>query len=167
MCSSFFTIYRQAVKNQGWEKSGKPERVNLRTISQKKLRKKIDILTEFTTTKRAKSNIICSGSCSTSIMTSLNTSNRLDAIEMNQMNELFDLDDWSSSWKYCIDNNIKWGGRAFGGRAAGRHTMQAKDIVIEGCTMAYLGYNLLNRCTIRLINKKRYGLIGRNGVGKR
>ena len=100
-------------------------------------------------------------------MTSINTSNRLDAIEMNQINELVDLDDWSSSWKYCIENNIKWGGRAFGGRAAGRHTVQAKDIVIEGCTMAYLGYNLLNRCTIRLLNKRRYGLIGRNGVGKR
>jgi ABC-type bacteriocin/lantibiotic exporter with double-glycine peptidase domain len=50
---------------------------------------------------------------------------------------------------------------------AGRNTVQAKDIVIEGCTMAYLGYNLLNRCTIRLLNKRRYGLIGRNGVGKR
>ena len=100
-------------------------------------------------------------------MNSLNTSNRLNIIEENQINELYELDDWSSSWQYCVENNIKWGGRAFGGRAAGRNTIQAKDIVIEGCTMAYLGHNLLDRTTLRLLDKRRYGLIGRNGVGKR
>lgn len=33
--------------------------------------------------------------------------------------------------------------------------------------MAYLGTNLLDRTTVRLLQKRRYGLIGRNGVGKR
>ena len=33
--------------------------------------------------------------------------------------------------------------------------------------MAYLGTNLLERTTVRLLAKRRYGLIGRNGVGKR
>ena len=57
------------------------------------------------------------------------------------MNELNDLDDWSSSWKLCKELGLKWGGRGFGGRAAGRNTIQTRDVVIEGCTMAYLGNN--------------------------
>jgi hypothetical protein len=72
-----------------------------------------------------------------------------------------------SSWKICKESGLKWGGRGFGGRAAGRQTVQARDIVIEGCTMAYLGTNLLDRTTVRLLQRRRYGLIGRNGVGKR
>jgi len=32
--------------------------------------------------------------------------------------------------------------------------------------MAYLGTNLLDRTTVRLLARRRYGLIGRNGVGK-
>jgi len=39
-------------------------------------------------------------------------------------------------------------------------------VVVEGCTLIYLGNNLLNRTTLRLIQGHRYGLIGRNGVGK-
>ena len=62
---------------------------------------------------------------------------------------------------------MKWGGRGFGGRAAGRMTVQARDVVIEGCTLSYLGTNLLERTTVRLLSQRRYGLIGRNGVGKR
>ena len=54
-----------------------------------------------------------------------------------------------------------------GGRATGRMTVQTKDVVVEGCTMAYLGTNLLERTTLRLLQGRKYGLIGRNGVGKR
>jgi hypothetical protein len=72
-----------------------------------------------------------------------------------------------SSWKICKESGLKWGGRGFGGRAAGRNTVQTKDVVIEGCTLAYLGTNLLERTTLRLLQRRRYGLIGRNGVGKR
>ena len=62
---------------------------------------------------------------------------------------------------------IKWGGRGAGGRATNRCSVQPYDVVVEGCTMAYLGNTLLDRTTLRLLQGKKYGLIGRNGVGKR
>lgn len=73
----------------------------------------------------------------------------------------------ASAWQDCKELGIKWGGRGAGGRAAGRMTVQSYDVVVEGCTMAYLGTNLLDRTTLRLLQGKKYGLIGRNGVGKR
>lgn len=86
--------------------------------------------------------------------------------EEQQINELEELDDWGSSWKKCKEMGLKWGGRGMGGRATGRTTVQTRDVVVEGCTMAYYGINLLDRTTLRLLQKRRYGLIGRNGVGK-
>mmetsp|Transcript_35724 Transcript_35724/g.66710 ORF Transcript_35724/g.66710 Transcript_35724/m.66710 type:complete len:705 (+) Transcript_35724:248-2362(+) len=53
-----------------------------------------------------------------------------------------------------------------GGRATGRVTLQTRDVVVEGLTLAYLGMNLLDRTTLRLLQGHVYGLIGRNGVGK-
>lgn len=73
----------------------------------------------------------------------------------------------ASAWQECKELGLKWGGRGMGGRATGRMTVQTKDVVVEGCTMAYLGTNLLERTTLRLLQGRRYGLIGRNGVGKR
>lgn len=107
--------------------------------------------------------------------------------EQEQVDELEELDDWGrsiivnivfsccnillfwlgSAWKLCKELGLKWGGRGMGGRATGRTTVQTKDVVVEGCTMAYLGNNLLERTTLRLLEGKKYGLIGRNGVGKR
>jgi ABC-type transport system involved in cytochrome bd biosynthesis fused ATPase/permease subunit len=62
---------------------------------------------------------------------------------------------------------LKWGGRGAGGRATNRCSVQPYDVVVEGCTMAYLGSTLLDRTTLRLLQGRKYGLIGRNGVGKR
>ena len=42
-----------------------------------------------------------------------------------------------------LRNNSKWGGRGMGGRATGRVTVQTRDVVVEGLTLAYLGMNLL------------------------
>ena len=44
--------------------------------------------------------------------------------------------------------------------------VQTQDVFVEGVTLIYLGNNLLNRTTLRLMQGRRYGLIGRNGVGK-
>lgn len=71
-----------------------------------------------------------------------------------------------TSWEECKKLGLKWGGRGRGGRAAGRMTVQTRDVVVEGVTMTYLGNNLLERTTLRLLHGRRYGLIGRNGVGK-
>lgn len=45
-------------------------------------------------------------------------------------------------------------------------TKQSKDVVVEGVTMSYLGNDLLERTTLKLLHRKRYGLISRNGLGK-
>ena len=89
------------------------------------------------------------------------------AFEESKLSELNDTDDWASAWDECKRLGLKWGGRGMGGRATGRCTVQTRDVVVEGCTMSYLGNNLLNRTTLRLLHGKVYGLIGRNGVGKR
>lgn len=73
----------------------------------------------------------------------------------------------ATAWQECKELGLKWGGRGMGGRATGRMTVQTKDVVVEGCTMAYLGTNLLERTTLKLLQGRKYGLIGRNGVGKR
>lgn len=88
------------------------------------------------------------------------------SFELKQAAELAEVDDWSSAWEDCKRLGIKWGGRGRGGRAAGRMTLQSRDVVIEGCTLSYLSNNLLDRTTLRLLHGHRYGLIGRNGVGK-
>jgi ATPase subunit of ABC transporter with duplicated ATPase domains len=87
-------------------------------------------------------------------------------INKEQVTELLDLDDWGTAWKECSTLGSKWGGRGQGGRATGRCTVQKRDVVVEGVTMAYLGKNLLERTTLRLLEGHKYGLIGRNGVGK-
>ena len=87
--------------------------------------------------------------------------------EEQKLNDLASQDDWSSAWEDCKRLGLKWGGRGRGGRAAGRMTVQSKDVVLEGCTLTYSGIELLQRTTLRLLHGKCYGLIGRNGVGNR
>lgn len=91
---------------------------------------------------------------------------KANKFEDTQVKELADVDDWSSAWEESKKSGIKWGGRGRGGRAANRMTVQPKDVVLEGCTLNYLGNELLTRTTLRLLQRRRYGLIGRNGVGK-
>lgn len=86
--------------------------------------------------------------------------------EKKKVEELEVLDDWSSAWEECKASGRNWGGRGYGGRAAGRMTVQSRDVIVEGCTLTYLGNDLLDRSTLRLLHRHRYGLIGRNGVGK-
>jgi ATPase subunit of ABC transporter with duplicated ATPase domains len=86
--------------------------------------------------------------------------------EAQQVAELCDTDDWDSAWQLCKELGIKWGGRGMGGRATGRVTVQSKDAIVEGLTLAYLGTTLLERTTLRLLHGHVYGLVGRNGVGK-
>lgn len=86
--------------------------------------------------------------------------------EEQKVDELADVDDWSNAWDECKRLGKKWGGRGFGGRATNRQTIQTKDVVVEGCTLSYLKNNLLDRTTLRLLDGRIYGLIGKNGVGK-
>jgi ABC-type molybdenum transport system ATPase subunit/photorepair protein PhrA len=100
------------------------------------------------------------------IMTAMNSAKLLSSFEESRVAELDILDDWGSAWAKCKKLGLKWGGRGMGGRATGRQTVQTRDVVVEGVTMSYLGTVLLQRTTLRLLHGHRYGLVGRNGVGK-
>lgn len=86
--------------------------------------------------------------------------------DKKKVDELHELDDWGSAWEECKRLGKKWGGRGAGGRATNRQTIQTQDVSVEGVTLIYLGNNLLDRTTVRLLQGHKYGLIGRNGVGK-
>lgn len=77
-----------------------------------------------------------------------------------QIEELNDLDDWSSTWERVKLTGERWGGWGKGGRGVQRNTWQPKDVSVEGVTMAYQGTELLNRTTLKLVHAHRYGLIG-------
>ncbi|CAM9746212.1 unnamed protein product, partial [Discosporangium mesarthrocarpum] len=82
------------------------------------------------------------------------------------VDELNEMDDWSSAWQDAKENGKAWGGRGKGGRGIQRNTFQPKDIYVEGVTLSYQGVDLLERTTIRLGHGRKYGLVGANGVGK-
>eukprot|EP00633_Aureoumbra_lagunensis_P003322 CAMPEP_0197287186 /NCGR_PEP_ID=MMETSP0890-20130614/3315_1 /TAXON_ID=44058 ORGANISM="Aureoumbra lagunensis, Strain CCMP1510" /NCGR_SAMPLE_ID=MMETSP0890 /ASSEMBLY_ACC=CAM_ASM_000533 /LENGTH=823 /DNA_ID=CAMNT_0042756553 /DNA_START=26 /DNA_END=2497 /DNA_ORIENTATION=+ len=83
---------------------------------------------------------------------------------------LDEIDDFASAWRECQKQGKAWGGRGFGGRGIARQyqTMStaSRDIVIDGVTLAFAGKELLKRTTLRLVNGRRYVLLGENGVGK-
>jgi len=80
--------------------------------------------------------------------------------------EELDDDDYSSAWLECLRKGIPWGGRGAGGRGIQRVTGETKDIKIPNVSMSR-GHNaLLEDATLLLVRGKRYGLVGKNGVGK-
>ena len=109
-----------------------------------------------------------------------------NAFEDAQVQELADLDDWSSAWEDVKASGERWGGRGKGGmcecvsccelcgelsdwktgRGIQRSTFQPKDVFVEGVTLAYHGKELLLRTQIHFVHGHRYGIVGNNGVGK-
>lgn len=94
------------------------------------------------------------------------TKDQTTVFDKKKVEELHELDDWGSAWEECKRLGKKWGGRGAGGRATNRQTIQTQDVSVEGVTLIYLGNNLLDRTTVRFLQGHKYGLIGRNGVGK-
>lgn len=89
-----------------------------------------------------------------------------EEVENAQVQELVEMDDWSSAWADVKATGERWGGRGKGGRGIQRNTVQPKDVFVEGVTLAYMGNDLLSRTTLRLSHGHRYGIVGKNGVGK-
>ena len=82
---------------------------------------------------------------------------------------LNELDDYTSAWEQCKKEGQALGGRGSGGRGVNRglsmHSTQ-RDAVVHQLTPAYDGKGLLHETRLVLAHGHRYGLIGRNGVGK-
>lgn len=84
--------------------------------------------------------------------------------------ELEELDDHASAWKECLAEGKTWGGRGFGGRGLRSMytstTARVTSVHLQNVSLQFAGNDLLQNATIQITEKKRYGLIGRNGVGK-
>ena len=90
---------------------------------------------------------------------------RLVAVGEANVNEL---DDYSSAWEQCKAEGRVWGGRAFGGRGVNRGlgVYRGKDAVVNQLTLAFDGKELLRETHLAISHGHRYGIMGRNGVGK-
>jgi energy-coupling factor transporter ATP-binding protein EcfA2 len=84
--------------------------------------------------------------------------------------ELEELDDHASAWEECLAEGKTWGGRGLGGRGLRSMytstTARVTSVHLQNVSLQFAGNDLLQNATIQITEKKRYGLIGRNGVGK-
>jgi ATPase subunit of ABC transporter with duplicated ATPase domains len=85
--------------------------------------------------------------------------------------QLGELDDYSSAWEACKAEGRSWGGKAQGGRGVARSYQcmssgKTKDAVVNQVTLAFDGHELLRESRLCIAHRHRYGLIGKNGVGK-
>jgi ABC-type molybdenum transport system ATPase subunit/photorepair protein PhrA len=76
------------------------------------------------------------------------------------------VDDHSSAWQECQEQRKLWGGRGHGGRGV-RFTGENDDNVhLPSVSLQFKGNELLVDSIMDIIRGHRYGLLGRNGVGK-
>eukprot|EP01038_Epipyxis_sp_PR26KG_P005070 gene5070-7075_t len=80
--------------------------------------------------------------------------------------QLDELDDWSSEWSACKLNGGVWGGRRRGGRGIRTTNGRIPDISVEGVTLEFVGNRLLQNSSLKFLKGHIYGLVGSNGVGK-
>ncbi len=82
--------------------------------------------------------------------------------------ELDATDDFTSAWQEAQKEGRVWGGRGFGGRGVNRGLgiYKGKDAVVQSLTMAFDGKELLRESHLVIAHGHRYGLWGKNGVGK-
>lgn len=92
----------------------------------------------------------------------------VDKIHQISALELDATDDYSSAWQEAKEEGRVWGGRGFGGRGVNRGlgVYKGKDAVVQGLTMAFDGKELLRETHLVIAHGHRYGLWGKNGVGK-
>jgi ATPase subunit of ABC transporter with duplicated ATPase domains len=91
-------------------------------------------------------------------------------IKAKAAKELDELDDHGTAWKECQEQGKLWGGRGHGGRGLRSvytsTSAQVKSVHLQNVSLQFAGNDLLQNATIQITESKRYGLIGRNGVGK-
>lgn len=84
----------------------------------------------------------------------------------DQQNENDFVDDDISAWAERKAEDKTWGGRGYGGRGVRGDVNTPSNIHLTNVTLAFAGNELLQNSTIQINGGHRYGLIGRNGVGK-
>lgn len=75
-------------------------------------------------------------------------------------------DDHASAWKECTDSNQRWGGRGHGGRGVRMTGDNYQSIHLPSVSLCYEGNELLVDSKMDIVKGHRYGLLGKNGVGK-
>lgn len=92
----------------------------------------------------------------------------VDKIHETSAIHLDALDDFSSAWEDAKAEGRVWGGRGFGGRGVNRGlgTYKGRDAVVDNLTLAFEGKELLRETHLVIAHGHRYGLWGKNGVGK-
>jgi len=81
----------------------------------------------------------------------------------------FFLEDQASAWQECTEKGLSWGGRGKGGRGeyAGAVNSIKSNIHLSNVSICLdNGTELLHDTMMDVVRGHRYGLIGRNGVGK-
>lgn len=79
------------------------------------------------------------------------------------------LEDESSAWKECQQSGSIWGGRGFGGRGeySGAVNSVKSNIHLANISLVLPnGKELLRNTNMDITRGHRYGLVGRNGIGK-
>ena len=90
---------------------------------------------------------------------------RLTAASDREINML---DDYSSAWEQSKAEGRVWGGRGAGGRGVNRGlgVNNGRDAVVNQVTLSFSGRDLLYESRLVIAQGHRYGLLGKNGVGK-
>ena len=87
--------------------------------------------------------------------------------EKKSLKEMEDMDDHGSAWADLqAEGNDQWGGRGHGGRGVRSGANTASNIHLTSVNLQFAGNELLENATIQINGGHRYGLLGRNGVGK-
>jgi ATPase subunit of ABC transporter with duplicated ATPase domains len=87
--------------------------------------------------------------------------------EKKSLKDLEDMDDHGSAWADLqAEGNDQWGGRGHGGRGVRSSANTASNIHLTSVNLQFAGNELLENGTIQITGGHRYGLLGRNGVGK-
>jgi ABC-type cobalamin/Fe3+-siderophores transport system ATPase subunit len=77
-----------------------------------------------------------------------------------------ELNDHSSAWEETQRSQGLWGGRGRGGRGVRVTGDNYESIHLPSVSLQFLGRTLLEDSTMDILKGHRYGVLGRNGVGK-
>lgn len=76
------------------------------------------------------------------------------------------IDDHESAWRECQEEGRLWGGRGLGGRGVQYTGENYDNIHLPSVSLHFEGNELLVDSPMDIVRGHRYGLLGRNGVGK-
>lgn len=87
-----------------------------------------------------------------------------EVLQIKEDKEL--IDDHATAWQECQDEGRLWGGRGHGGRGVRYTGDNLQNIHLPSVSLQFQGNELLVDSPMDILQGHRYGLIGRNGIGK-